>query len=287
MNSKPTLLVAGCGDVGSALAKQLLAAGWDVYGLRRTVSALPAGVRPIEGDLQRAECPQDWPSATPDYVVFAAAADQHDEEGYRATYVNGLRNVLGWLDSRGQRPRRLVFVSSTGVYGQSGGEWVDETSPAEASRYSGRLLREAESLAQSSGIPATVVRLAGIYGPGREWMLRQARQGVQADASPPLYANRIHRDDAAGLLAFVLQRDAGGQAVDDCYLGVDDDPAPLSDVLDWLRARLNVTQTSDEGPKRRSGSKRCSNARARNQGWKPSYPSFRDGYAELIDELKQ
>jgi nucleoside-diphosphate-sugar epimerase len=284
MNENPTLLVAGCGDVGGTLAQMLNGSGWAVFGLRRNVTALPDGVMPVAGDLQEAACPIGWPKRRLDYVVFAASANQHDEAGYRAIYVEGMRNLLRWMADHDQRPRRVFFVSSTGVYGQSDGEWINEDSPAEASRYSGRLIREAEELALGAGVPATIVRLAGIYGPGREWMLRQARQGIRADETPPRYANRIHRDDAAGLLAFLLQRDAAGQPLERCYLGVDDDPAPLHEVLDWLREQLEVTATSDEEPKRRSGSKRCSNARARALGWAPRYPSYKDGYAEMMSK---
>ncbi|GGJ93985.1 NAD-dependent epimerase/dehydratase family protein [Pseudomonas matsuisoli] len=282
MSKSRTLLVAGCGDVGGKLGQILAADDWSVFGLRRNVGALPPELLPVVGDLSESRCPEGWPAVSPDYVVFAASADDHDEAGYRAAYVDGVRHLLAWMAERGHRPRRLFFVSSTGVYNQADGEWIDEASPAEPARYSGRLLKEAETLMLQSGIPATVVRLAGIYGPGREWMLRQARQGIRGEDTPPRYANRIHRDDAAGLLAFLIQRDASGQPIDDCYLGVDDDPAPLHEVLDWLRARLQVTETSDEPLKRRSGSKRCSNAKARALGWSPSYPSYRDGYAEMI-----
>ncbi|PXB83450.1 NAD(P)-dependent oxidoreductase, partial [Pseudomonas aeruginosa] len=207
-----TVMIAGCGDVGGRLGEALLADGWRVHGLRRSVDALPQGILPVAGDLQAPECPAQWPSEPLDYLVYSAAASQHDEAGYRAAYVDGLRHVLGWLQAHGQRPRRLLFVSSTGVYAQTDGGWIDEESPALSQAYSGRIMLDAEQVALDSGIPATRVRLAGIYGPGREWLLNQVRQGYRVVSEPPLYANRIHADDAAGLLAFLLRADAGGQA---------------------------------------------------------------------------
>jgi nucleoside-diphosphate-sugar epimerase len=280
-----TLMIAGCGDVGSRLGQQLSAAGWTVYGLRRSVALLPQGIRPVAGDLHADACPAAWPSEPLDYLVYCAAATDHDEAGYRAAYVDGLRRVLGWLAQQGQRPERVLFVSSSGVYGQQLGEWVDENSPAEAGSYSGRIMREAEQLLLNSDLPASAVRLSGIYGPGREWLLGQVRQGYRVASEPPLYGNRIHADDAAGLLAFLLQADARGVVLDDCYLGVDDEPAPLYDVVAWLREQLGVSHWSEQSTVRRAGSKRCSNARAKALGWQPQYPSYREGYRAILARL--
>jgi len=281
--SAPTVLIAGCGDVGSRLATQLLAAGWEVHGLRRDVSRLPEGVIGVAGDLFNKDCPATWPVGAVDYLVYCAAATDHDEAGYRAAYVQGLEHVLEWLNDYGQVPNRLLFVSSSSVYGQQDGEWVDEASPAVASGYSGRVMLEAEQLALESGIPASIVRLTGIYGPGREWLLTQVRRGYRVAVEPPLYANRIHADDAAGLMACLLEADRRGVALDDVYIGVDDDPAALADVVNWLRGYLGVTEWDDDASVRRTGSKRCTNARAKALGWAPKYPSFREGYAAILE----
>ena len=280
--SAPSVLIAGCGDVGGRLATRLLASDWQVYGLRRSVSRLPAGVIGVAGDLFSEQCPTDWPIGPLEYLVYSAAATDHDEAGYRAAYVEGLQHVLSWLKENGQQPKRLLFVSSSSVYGQQDGEWVDETSLTVAGGYSGRLMLEAEQLALGSGIPASIVRLTGIYGPGREWMLSQVREGYRVAVDPPLYGNRIHADDAGGLLAFLLNADRHGKTLEDCYIGVDDAPAPLAQVVDWLREQLGVTEWAAEASVRRAGSKRCSNARARALGWEPRYPSYREGYGEIL-----
>jgi nucleoside-diphosphate-sugar epimerase len=282
MPTHHTLMIAGCGDVGSRLGQQLHAAGWQVYGLRRDTRQLPSGILPVAGDLQQPTCPEAWPESALDYLVYCAAANQHDEAGYRSAYVEGLRHVLGWLEQYRQRPKRILFVSSSSVYAQQDGGWIDELSEACAEGFSGRVMREAEQLALTCGIPASVVRLTGIYGPGREWLLRQVGEGYRVAIDPPLYGNRIHADDAAGLLAHLLQADAQGVALQDCYIGVDDEPAPLHEVVEWLRARLQVTHWADQATVRRAGSKRCSNARAKALGWRPVYPSYRDGYAAIL-----
>ena len=284
--SKASVLIVGCGDVGGRLATQLLDTDWQVYGLRRSIDRLPAGVIGVAGDLFSEQCPTQWPAGQIDYVVYSAAATEHDEAGYQAAYVDGLKNTLSWLEQHGQRPKRLLFVSSSGVYAQKDGEWVDEASPALSTNYSGRIILDAERVALESGIAASAVRLTGIYGPGRERLMGQVRKGYRVAVEPPLYGNRIHADDAAGLLAFLLEADRQGRALDDCYIGVDNAPAPLAEVVDWLRERLGITEWAAEASVRRAGSKRCSNARAKALGWEPRYSSYREGYAAVLGESK-
>ncbi|GLH51511.1 SDR family oxidoreductase [Pseudomonas lactis] len=280
--SVPSVVIAGCGDVGSRLASQLLASEWEVHGLRRDISRLPDGVIGIAGDLFKKDCPDTWPIGGVDYLVYCAAATDHDEAGYRAAYVQGLLHVLEWLEDYGQTPKHLLFVSSSSVYGQQNGEWVDETSETQAKGYSGQVMLEAEQVALNSGIPATIVRLTGIYGPGREWLLTQVRQGYRVAVDPPLYGNRIHADDAAGLLAFLLRHVEKGGSLDKVYIGVDDAPAPLAEVVAWLREYLGVTEWAEDVSVRRAGSKQCSNARIKALGWMPTYPTYREGYAAIL-----
>lgn len=278
----PSVLIAGCGDVGSRLAKQLLPLNWVVHGLRRTISLLPDGVVGVAGDLFNPARPANWPRTAIDYLVYCATPAERDEAGYRAAYVEGLQRVLQWLAESGQQPMRIIFVSSSSVYGQQDGEWVDETSPTDASSFSGRVMLEAEQVALDSGFPASIVRLTGIYGPGRSDLSNRVRQGYRVAIEPPLYGNRIHSDDAAGLLAYLLTADARGVALEDCYIGVDDAPAPLAEVVQWMREYLGVTQWAENASLRRSGSKRCSNARARALGWAPRYPTYKEGYEALL-----
>lgn len=280
MSDFPRLLIAGCGDLGCRTGRRLASLGWSVQGLRRQVAALPTSIAPLMGDLGQPRCPAGWPEQAPDYLLYAAAADRSDEPAYRAAYVEGLRHVLAWLAEHGQRPKRLLFISSTAVYGQHRGEWVDEASPCEPQGFTGRVLLEAEQFALSSGVPASAVRLAGLYEGNSRWLVDQLRRGLMPAAQPPLYSNRIHRDDAAALLACLLLADARGEPLESIYLGVDDEPAPLHEVAEWLRARFAIETPPSAPMPRRAGSKRCSNARARGLGWTPRYPSYREGYGQ-------
>lgn len=277
------VVIAGCGDVGIALAGRLLARGWKVFGLRRDTSRLPEGIEPITADLTCPDKPDGWPAKI-DYLVYCPAAGKRDPELYRKIYVEGLEHVLSWARAGRSKPQFLLQVSSTAVYGQSDGEWVTENSPALADSPTARVLLEAEDLALRGGVPSAVVRLAGIYGPGRNRLIEQVRAGVCVPAEPPQYTNRIHRDDAASLLEHLLKQAAQDELLAPCYLGVDDEPAPLHEVTAWLAEQLDV-KLLEEGPGTgRTGSKRCSNELARESGWAPLYPSYRDGYALMLNE---
>ncbi len=275
------LVIAGCGDVGTALAERMLQRGWQVSGLRRDPSGLPAGIGRIAGDLTAAQQPNGWPAQV-DYLVYCPAAGKRDPELYQRLYVDGLRHVLAWVKTSSSQLQHVLQVSSTGVYAQSEGEWVAENSAALADNATAPLLLQAEDIALRSGVPASVVRLGGIYGPGRNRLIEQVRNGLYVPSEPPQYTNRIHRDDAAGLLEHLLLEAAKGELLAPCYLGVDDEPAALHDVASWIAQQLGVSLL-DLGPTaNRVGSKRCSNALARETGWAPQYPSYREGYAAVL-----
>ena len=284
MHQQTRVVIVGCGDIGSRVAILLHQQGWLVHGLRRNAARLPAGISPIAADLNQPECPSDWPQQPIDYVVYAMAAQSMSEAGYQQSYVQGQRHMYSWLAQHQQQPKRVVFVSSTGVYGQGDDSWIDEQSPTEPKRWSGQIMLEAEQCALNSGHPATAVRLSGIYGPGRNMLIERVREGYHA---PHLhsYTNRIHADDAAGLITTILQADAQGQAVESVYLGVDNEPVEQAEVVAWLQQQLHVSSVPGLVLQPRSGSKRCSNAQARALGWQPKYSSYREGYAVQLADL--
>jgi nucleoside-diphosphate-sugar epimerase len=285
------ILIAGCGDVGTVLGRHLSAAGHDVWGLKRRPADLPAGIQPLAADLTD---PATLNALPPDLdaVVYSAAAAGFSETAYQAAYVAGVQNLLDALRRARQQPRRLLFASSTSVYAQHQGEWVDEESPAAAEGFSGRCIRQGEQLMWNSSRPAIAVRFGGIYGPGRTRLIDSVRTGIATrPAGPPLYTNRIHRDDCARVLEHLLFLPAPAPL----YVAVDDDPAPLGEVLGWLAAQLGLPEpplapnsplkpgASPADPAlRMRASKRCRNARLRGSGFQFRYPSYREGYAALL-----
>ena len=279
---KTTTLILGCGDIGMALGRELFEAGQHVVGARRNIRALEgSGIEAVAVDLADPATLTGLPDA--DTLVYVVSADRFEEEAYRAAYPDGLKAVLQEFSGRDRAPRRVFFVSSTSVYAQRDGEVVDEASPAEPSGFSGTLMCEAEQALLDHDLPGTVVRFSGIYGPGRDRLIRQVGEGRIAPASPVMYSNRIHRDDCAGALAHLIGLALADEPVAPLYLGSDCEPAPLNEVMAWLAKQLKVEATETiQSPLRRRASKRCSNARLLESGYRFRYPSFREGYAQVL-----
>ncbi|HRD65541.1 MAG TPA: SDR family oxidoreductase [Candidatus Competibacter sp.] len=290
------ILIAGCGDVGTVLGRNLHAAGHEVWGLKRQPTDLPPVIQPLAADLTDPATLTRLPPAL-DYVVYSAAAAGFDEAHYRAAYATGVRNLLHALRQDDQRPRRLLFTSSTSVYAQHQGEWVDENSPAEAASFSGRCIRAGEQFMWDSPWPAIAVRFGGIYGSGRTRLIDGVRDGTATrPAGAPIYTNRIHRDDCARVLEHLIELPNPERL----YVAVDDEPAPLDEVLCWLADQLGVpapppaprsplkpgAKTDGNTALRFRASKRCRNARLRASGFRFRYPSYRDGYAALLSAAK-
>ena len=279
------VLIAGCGYVGAALGAALDRESHAVFGLRRRAASLPWGVRPIEADLAIPSSLRELPPQL-DFVFFLAAPGGRDDALYRGLYVEGLRNLLAALVEQKQRPKRVFLASSTSVYGQKDGEWVDEGSPTEPASFPGRRLLESEALLAAGPFPGTVVRFGGIYGPRRTSLVERLRSGrVVYQAEPPRYTNRIHRDDCAGALRHLMQL-AEPEAL---YVGVDCEPAPEAAVYAWLAGVLGgppprAGSPDETADPERGGNKRCRNARLLASGYAFRYPSFREGYAAVLAE---
>lgn len=273
------VVIAGCGYVGCALAARLVRDGHRVWGLRRDPRGLPDGVTGVGVDLGDASALDRALPAEIDRLVYCAAPSERSERAYEDTYVRGLSNVL-----EVRAPARTIFTSSTAVYAQDDGSWIDERSETKPVRFSGRVLLEAEAIVRSVG--GVTLRLAGIYGPGRTWLVRRVhRREARIDPGSVRYGNRFHRDDCASALAHLCVI----EEPEPVYLGVDDAPAPLGEVYAFVASLLGVDPPehgeSDEG---RGGNKRCSNARLKASGYSLLVPSYRDGYPPIVrDYLRE
>ncbi len=285
------ILICGCGYVGTSAALQLIESGHEVFGLRRDPSGLPASIRPIAADLAASGADDPFVEALPrgvDFLIYSVAPGGRTEAAYRRAYVDGPRRVLAALARRDSNLTRAVLVSSTAVYGQAHGEAVDERSPCSPSSRTARIVREGERRWLQQPAPTCALRLGGIYGPGRERLIRQVRAGsVALPREPSAFTNRIHRDDAAGIAAHLL----GPRATAEVYNGVDTEPARMGTVLSWLAERLDVRLASDQDPgaapagsrdRARGMNKRVCSARVQRSGYRFRYPTFREGYAALL-----
>jgi len=209
---------------------------------------------------------------------------QQEQDRYHRGYVVPCRHLQHRL-GQDKTPRRVIYISSTGVYGQRDGEWVDETSVAQPSSPSGQALLQAEQVIASANARVTRLRCSGIYGPGRDFLIRQLMTG-NATATPA-WTNRIHVEDVAGFIHHLVLSERSGNELQPLYLLNDNLPVLQKDVYDWLAEQLQLNKadisTSDEvGPR---GSKRCRNALLKQSGYSLSYPTFKDGYSEHLAAL--
>lgn len=270
------VLIAGCGDVGTEAALRLAAEGHEVFGLRRDPGVLVDPIRPLAGDLTTGEGLADLPDGL-DAVVHAATAGGRDEAAYAAVYRDGLARLLERVTGGGAAPR-VVFVSSTTVYGDAGGGWVDEGTPVAPPGATGRRVAEAEQLLLDAPVSGVVLRLAGIYGPGRTRQIDQVRAGTAVRPDPPVHGNRIHRDDAARALVHLLTR----ARVAPVYLGVDHAPVERSEVVAWLASELGLPAPPRGPAPARGGDKRCRNDRLVASGFAFRYPTYVEGYRAVL-----
>ena len=266
-----TVLIAGCGYVGLALCRHLHAAGCAVWGLRRDPNAagliVEAGGAPVIADLLR---PETLASLPPVEAVVSCQAPRRGRDGYRETYLEATRNLLLALERR--PPKTLLCISSTRVYGEARGAWVDEATPPEPDSDEGRILLEAERLVLSSSIPSMVLRLAGIYGPGRD--RRRLLSAPQETSELSGYLNQIHLDDVVGVIALLLSRGTPGEV----YLGVDEEPVSKAVFYPWLAEQAGIDWPTRAGAPAAPSGKRCSNRKLKALGYRFRHPDFRSGF---------
>ena len=275
------VLIVGYGKLGSAFAQITRAAGHECWAISRSGRDAPHATM-LRGDVTD---PATIPKLDPvDAVVYCVSATERTDAGYRDAYPVGLRNIVNALHDSSEATR-LLFVSSTGVYGQDDGSWVDESAATTPTRFQGARMVEAEHIALDSGLTASCLRLGGIYGPERTYLLDSVKRGaVQLDSQVRHWTNRIHSHDAARAMLHVLGLERAPQLLNVC----DCEPALRDDVLRWIAARTGVSsQAPTEGgsevlPRPETG-KRVSVARLLDTGFAHAYPTFREGYGALPD----
>jgi len=292
------VVVLGCGYVGLELARQCRD-DHEVVGVRRSdegVAAIEAaGAEAVQADVTDPDSLERVPDA--DALVFAASSGGRGADAAREVYVKGLRTAIEAFGSRESPPDRLVYTSSTGVYGDHDGDWVDESTPLDPTTEKTKVLAEAERIAREEaseyGIDGTVARFAGLYGPDRYRLSRYVEGPVTEG-----YLNMVHRDDAAGAVRHCLTEDL---ARDEVVLVVDDEPVSKWEFADWLATqcgepeppkrtkdeRLADPDLSEAARRRILTSKRCSNDRLRELGYGFAYPTYREGYRTAIEAYRQ
>jgi len=294
-----TVVILGCGYVGIELGNRLTEAGERVVGVRRSRSGIEAieaaGFRGMQADITDPDALSTLPDA--DTVVYAASSGGRGAEAARDIYVEGQQAAITEFADRENPPDRYLYTSSTGVYGDHDGDWVDEETPLDPTTEKTAVLVEAERVAVQAtserDIDGTVARLAGIYGPDR-YRLDRYIEGPVTEG----FLNMVHRDDIAGAISYLLAENlARGEVV----LVVDDEPVQKWEFADWLAEecgvdtppkqtkaeRLEADGLSEATRRRIRTSKRCSNDKLRELGYEFTYPTFREGYRDRIEQYRE
>ena len=284
------LVVFGAGYVGGAVARAAKVQGMSVIAITRNAAKASRlqenGVNTIVADL----ADSGWNAAMPervDYVLNAVSSGGGGVEGYRHSYVEGMKSVIAWASKA--RPVTLVYTGSTSVYPQDGGVEVDETSPTDPANERAALLLEAEQIALAAAnesMRVFVLRLAGIYGPGRHHLLDQIQASEVLAGTGEHRLNLAHLED---IVAAILKCFEAAPSISGGVFNVTDDhPVRKHELAAWIAARLGqpVPRFDPSLTGRRKGAmpdRMVLNRRLKNTlGWRPRYPSYREGYETLL-----
>lgn len=272
------ILFLGCGDIAQRTALRLVDQH-QCTGLRRNPKNLPAGITPVAADLTDPKQVQSVLSLNFDILVITLTPGEFTEQAYRDAYLAGAHSLAIAMAEIKKSPKQVIWVSSTSVYGNNHGAWVDESSPPAPSSFSGQILLQAEQIIQRLPCATTVVRFSGIYGPGRTRMLSQIRAGKGRPAQPEQWSNRIHSEDCAGVLAHLIDLLDKGQTLQPIYLASDSEPVTQHQLRNWLATQIGVELV--EEVVELGAVRRCSNRQLLDSGYRFKYPTYREGYLSL------
>ena len=267
-------LILGCGYLGRVVAQRWLTAGDDVVALTRSrVGELRSlGIDPLLGDVTN---PASLKLPSADAVLYAIGLDLSAGQSMRDVYLGGLDNVLNALPT----PRRFLYISSTSVYGQTDGEWVDENSPTEPAEENGRIVLECERLLRRRMPAAIILRFAGIYGPGRLIKRIAVEKAEPLAIDPDKLINLIHVEDGARAVVAAGERAQPGATYNVC----DNKPMQRREFYSELALLLGAPAPRFEPKARERSNRRISSRRLRTDlGVDLMYPDFRAGLRQAI-----
>lgn len=271
------ILVLGCGYVGLPLAQELARLGHEVHAARRSPFSAN-GITTHQVDITQRDSFGSLPHEF-DWIFLTASSSRGDAMMHRAVFTDGTHNLLNWL---GNSHARVLFTSSTSVYPQTNGNWVDEKSPEKPSTGTAKHLAQAEEMLIESDHSCTILRVSGIYGPERGHLYRQLLRGeaVICEAGKR-WMNMIHREDVIGAILAAIEAESG------IYNATDDEPVTEGAFFEWLTDRLGKSMPPENESlirKRAVTNKRVRNTKLKTTGWVLRFPTFREGYEALIRE---
>jgi len=275
------LLILGCGDIGTRVGLSLIQQGWRVSAVRRQPHLLPDCFERLGLDITDEERLADLAPLAPDYVLVTPTPLTYDPAGYQAGFADVAASLASqnWIN----RCRRVIWVSSTRVYREANGGWVDEHAALNVAEPQAAAMVAAEAIMRR-GCTATIIRPAGVYGDPEGMLMRRVKAG-EGGSTAATFGNRIHRDDLSRLIAHCLLRNQRGESVPPTLVGADNDTTPTHAIEDWLASQLGLTlRRPAEGGVARAH-RRCVNALLVQIGFTLKYPTWREGYQAALGAL--
>lgn len=274
----------GFGDVAKR-SLQHLHQDFDVQAVKRTPAILPDSARLQIADAKnQQQLTNAFAASPPEVVVVTLTPHEFSEQGYIESYLDPLRNITACCKTLANKPF-IVFVSSTSIHEDNTGQWVDESSPVNPIKFSGKAMRECESLLRAYHGKSIVVRASGIYGPGRERMIQSVKNGdIQLHQG---WTNRVHVEDLVRAIAHLIRLHLSNSEISkhEVYIVTDSKPTPQHECILWLAKALGIEfpdSPVDSAQSSRGGNKRLSNQKLLATGFQFRYSNFKEGYAEMI-----
>ena len=275
------VLIIGCGQLGFSIVNNADPDVFKLYGFSRSLRKSPASIEMHQVDILKTEAIDVIKLINPEIIIYAVSADTQSIDSYQDHYVVGLKKTYEAILEL-DHFKHLFFVSSTRVYGQKTTKILSELDIAEPSDYGGEALMEAETVARQLKDKATILRLSGIYGPNRKRMIQLAQSNPGNWPATNNWSNRIHEEDAARFIVFLMKRIMMNESIEPLYLVTDGVPTKQYDVLTWIRNRLQLTTDTIELPILESG-KQLQSLLLNQTGFVLKYPDFTYGYEAIID----
>jgi dTDP-4-dehydrorhamnose reductase len=276
------ILLAGCGDIGQRVVTKL-APSYQCFGLRRSAFVFSDQITSIVGDLTDQNRMRVVFEEKFDIVVATLTPSSRSEDAYKKAYVETSEALTAVINQATYQPKLVIWISSTSVFGESASGWMDESSPARPTSFSGQALLNAEHNIGELRCKHIVLRFSGIYGPGRRRLISEVERGIGRPAKPEYWTNRIHSEDCAGIIAYLVDACLADSPLESLYIATDCQPVTQHNLRKWLATKIDVRLT--EQPAKRGLTRCLSNKRLIQTGYQFLFPTYQEGYQSLLKDV--
>lgn len=276
------ILLAGCGDIGQRVVTKL-APSYQCFGLRRSAFVFSDQITSIVGDLTDQNRMRVVFEEKFDIVVATLTPSSRSEDAYKKAYVETSEALTAVINQATYQPKLVIWISSTSVFGESASGWMDESSPARPTSFSGQALLNAEHNIGELRCKHIVLRFSGIYGPGRRRLISEVERGIGRPAKPEYWTNRIHSEDCAGIIAYLVDACLADSPLESLYIATDCQPVTQHNLRKWLATKIDVRLI--EQPAKRGLTRCLSNKRLIQTGYQFLFPTYQEGYQSLLKDV--